>query len=54
MGGAQISHIHANIMINLGGATAGDVRALISHAQEAVAARFGVHLEPEIGFIGEF
>ena len=54
VGDAQISHIHANIMINLGGATAADVRALISHAQEAVARRFGVHLEPEIGFIGEF
>jgi UDP-N-acetylmuramate dehydrogenase len=54
IGGAQISHIHANIMVNLGGATAADVRALISHAQDAVATRFQVHLEPEIGFIGEF
>lgn len=54
VGGAQISHIHANIMVNLGGATAADVRALIAHAQEQVEARFGVRLEPEIGFIGEF
>jgi UDP-N-acetylmuramate dehydrogenase len=54
VGGAQISHIHANIVINLGGATAADVRALIAHAQDAVVGRFGVHLEPEIGFIGEF
>ena len=54
MGGAQISHIHANIMINLGGATAADVRGLIAHAQQAVFDRFAVHLEPEIGFIGEF
>lgn len=54
IGGAQISHIHANIMINLGGATAADVRGLIAHAQEAVFQRFAVHLEPEIGFIGEF
>jgi UDP-N-acetylmuramate dehydrogenase len=54
IGAAQISHIHANIMINLGGATAADVRALISHAQEAVLERFGMHLEPEIGFVGEF
>lgn len=54
IGGAQISHIHANIMVNLGGATAADVRALISHAQQAVAERFDQFLEPEIGFIGEF
>jgi len=54
IGGAQISHIHANIMVNLGGATASDVRALITHAQQAVASRFGQHLEPEIGLIGEF
>lgn len=53
IGSAQISHIHANIMVNLGGATAADVRALIAHAQRAVADRFGQHLEPEIGFIGE-
>jgi len=54
IGGAQISHIHANIMVNLGGATAADVRALIAHAQQAVVERFGEHLTPEIGFIGEF
>ncbi len=54
IGGAQISHIHANILVNLGGATAADVRALIAHAQSAVAERFGHHLQPEIGFIGEF
>ena len=54
IGGAQISHIHANILVNLGEATAADVRALISHAQRAVAERFDQFLEPEIGFIGEF
>jgi UDP-N-acetylmuramate dehydrogenase len=53
-GGAQISHIHANIMVNLGNATASDVRGLISHAQQTVEKRCGVHLEPEIGFIGDF
>lgn len=54
IGGAAISHLHANIIVNLGGATARDVRALIAHAQHAVAERFGQHLEPEIGFVGEF
>ncbi|MBA3342104.1 MAG: UDP-N-acetylmuramate dehydrogenase [Gemmatimonadaceae bacterium] len=53
-GGAQISHIHANIMVNLGKATARDVRDLITMAQDTVEAKFGVRLEPEIGFVGEF
>lgn len=53
-GGAQISHLHANIMVNLGGATAKDVRELIDIAQHTVERECGVHLEPEIGFIGEF
>jgi len=53
-GDAQISHIHANIMVNLGHATAKDVRELISIAQKAVEEKFGHHLEPEIGFVGEF
>jgi UDP-N-acetylmuramate dehydrogenase len=54
VGGAAISHLHANIIVNLGGATAADVRALIAHAQAAVRERFGHELEPEIGFVGEF
>jgi UDP-N-acetylmuramate dehydrogenase len=54
IGDAQISHIHANIMVNLGRATAADVRALIAHAQQCVFEKFGQRLEPEIGFIGEF
>lgn len=54
IGDAQISHIHANIMVNLGHATAADVRALVAHAQAAVFAKFGHRLEPEIGFIGSF
>jgi UDP-N-acetylmuramate dehydrogenase len=54
IGGAQISHMHANIIINLGHATAADVRALIAHAQQAVAEKFGQHLEVEIAMVGEF
>ncbi|MGQ0765314.1 MAG: UDP-N-acetylmuramate dehydrogenase [Gemmatimonadota bacterium] len=54
VGGAQISHIHANIMVNLGGATASDVRRLIAHAQSRVLERHGVTLQPEISFVGEF
>lgn len=54
VGDAQISHIHANILVNLGHATAEDVRELIAHAQNTVKDRLGHWLEPEIGFIGEF
>ncbi|MGH7721087.1 MAG: UDP-N-acetylmuramate dehydrogenase [Gemmatimonadaceae bacterium] len=53
-GNAQISHIHANIMVNLGGATARDVRELIALAQQAVLEKHGMMLEPEIKFVGEF
>ncbi len=54
IGGAQISHIHANIMVNLGSATARDVRALIALAQQRVKDELGHQLTPEISFIGEF
>jgi UDP-N-acetylmuramate dehydrogenase len=54
VGDAQISHIHANIIVNLGKATARDVRELIGVAQTAVRERFSQDIEPEIGFIGEF
>lgn len=53
-GNAQIFHKHANIIVNLGGATAADVRALIDLAQETVRERLGHELTPEIGFVGEF
>ena len=54
VGDAQISHIHANIVVNLGNATAAEVRAVIARAQLEVLNRFGQRLEPEIGFVGEF
>ena len=54
VGDAQISHIHANILVNLGNATAAEVRELIATAQNAVREKFDQNLECEIGFIGEF
>jgi UDP-N-acetylmuramate dehydrogenase len=54
IGAVQVSHIHANIFVNLGGATASEVRALISHVRETVLERTGYALEPEIAFVGEF
>ena len=53
-GGAQISPIHANIMVNRNKATAQDVRELIAIAQRCVKEKFGYDIQPEIGFIGEF
>jgi UDP-N-acetylmuramate dehydrogenase len=53
-GGAVVTHRHANIIVNRGGATAADVRALIAHVQEVVERRTGQRLEPEILMVGEF
>ncbi len=53
-GRAMIFHRHANIIVNLGGARAADVRALIELAQETVRRELGYELVPEIGMIGEF
>ena len=53
-GRAMIFHRHANIVVNLGGARASDVRALIELAQTTVKRELGYELVPEIGFVGEF
>ena len=47
-GMAMISPHHANFIVNLGGAKAGDVRALMETAQSEVRSRFGFELESEI------
>lgn len=52
-GQAQISPVHANFFVNLGGARTGDVLALIDAAQQAVQSKFGVVLELEIEVVGE-
>ncbi|MEX1182807.1 MAG: UDP-N-acetylmuramate dehydrogenase [Gemmatimonadota bacterium] len=54
LGNAQLFHKHANIIVNLGGATAADVRGLISLAQETVLKETGYELSTEIGMIGAF
>lgn len=53
-GRAGIFHKHANIIVNLGGASAAEVLWLIDHARETVRRELGYELEPEIGLIGEF
>jgi UDP-N-acetylmuramate dehydrogenase len=52
VGGAGISPVHANVIVNLGGATASDVVALMEEMRRAVKVRFGVELEAEIRVLG--
>lgn len=52
VGGAQVSEKHCGFVVNMGNATAQDVRNVISEIQSRVRARFGVELEPEIVFLG--
>ena len=54
IGNAQISEIHANILINTGGASAADMRNLISYIYSQVDKRYAIKLEPEILFIGDW
>lgn len=53
VGGAQVSDLHANFILNTGTATARDVLALMEIVKQAVLDTHGVRLEPEIKIIGE-
>lgn len=53
VGGAQVSEKHAGFVINRGGATAADVKALIAEIQRRVFENAGVHLEREVIYFGE-
>lgn len=48
IGGAQVSELHAGFIVNRGGATAGDIEALMKHVQDTVFNETGVTLEPEV------
>lgn len=52
VGAVEVSPMHANYFVNLGGATAGDVERLIAVVRREVHARFGVTLVPEVKLIG--
>ncbi|MFB6273656.1 MAG: UDP-N-acetylmuramate dehydrogenase [Salinibacter sp.] len=54
IGGAMITHRHANIFVNADQATAADVCALIELARDTVEQETGYRLETEIDFVGEF
>ena len=48
IGGAAVSSKHAGFVVNMGGATAADVRALLDYVADAVYSQFSIQLEPEI------
>jgi UDP-N-acetylmuramate dehydrogenase len=54
VGGARVSELHTNFIINADRATSQDIRNLVRLIQETVYKKFGVELEPEIKMIGEF
>lgn len=53
VGGAQVSEVHSNFLINRGGATAADFLELAGKVKEAVFAATGVQLEEEVRIVGE-
>ncbi|OQY05228.1 MAG: UDP-N-acetylenolpyruvoylglucosamine reductase [Desulfobacteraceae bacterium 4572_123] len=52
IGGAQISTVHANFIVNRDNACAADILALMEHAQQTVFKKFGIRLQPEVKIVG--
>ena len=53
-GGAMVSTKHANFIVNIGDASATDVRTLMKLCQDTVREKFGVELVPEVEMVGEW
>ena len=54
IGGAEVSTLHANFIVNAGGATASDIKTLSEYVQKEVTEKFGIELKREIILLGEF
>ncbi len=54
LGSAEVSTLHANFILADAGGRAADVRALGDHVRSVVAARFGLELQYEIEFVGDW
>lgn len=54
LGGAMIGARHANFLLNVGGATASDLRRLAEYAAAQVKTKFGVTLEEEVLYVGDW
>lgn len=52
LGRAQVSPVHANFIVNQGGATAADINGLIMRVQERIHAQHGFWLHPEVVGVG--
>ena len=53
-GGIEVTSYHANLLYNAGDGTASELRALIGELRERVRARFGITLEEEVQYLGEW
>ena len=53
IGGARVSEVHANFIVNDGGATATEILSLIGKIRERARAERGIELETEVSIIGE-
>ncbi len=54
VGGAMVSDLHTNFIINTGHATSADIRNIIELVQETVYNKYGINMYPEIHMIGDF
>lgn len=52
IGGAQMSEIHANYLINTGDATADDVMMLQSYVKQQIRDQFGIQMQEEVNYVG--
>ncbi|WP_066395761.1 UDP-N-acetylmuramate dehydrogenase [Neobacillus mesonae] len=52
IGGAEISQMHGNFIVNAGNATAGDVLALIEHVKDTIYSLYQIKMETEVEIIG--
>ncbi len=53
-GALQVAAYHANLVYNRGGGTAADLAALIRHLKQRVRDLFGLELEEEVRYVGDF
>jgi UDP-N-acetylmuramate dehydrogenase len=54
IGNAEVSQLHANFILNRGGATATDIFQLIQYIQAKIQDRYSIHLETEVKMLGHF
>ena len=53
IGNAQVSEVHGNFLVNLGGANVSELRTLVDFVKAKVRAQYGVELHEEVRYIGD-